>query len=134
MCFRPVKLPKLSITKLPKSHKEKTVNSKLTDKSSKLNHNKNNIIKKTDSSSKLPNINAVSSSLPTSSSGNRIPQESTQPLTKYSTNTDLNCKADSTNIDIEKTQNTSKDFLQFVVEGQLKYNYLINSKDTDPLK
>lgn len=128
MCFRQIKMSKLLVTKLTKNHKEKK-------HYFELNHTKNNIMKITDSSSKVTNINANSSSFSTSSSINRVPQESSQSLTKYSSNTDINCKADSTNIiDIDETQSTSTNFHESVIEEQLIYKYLSNCKKKDPLK
>lgn len=126
--FRPEKQARFLVAKDTKSNKGKSVDPKSPDKISKPNQITSNQVKKIDSSLKLNNVNTTICDSATLSSG-KVTQEliSYQP-SKKPTNTDLNCKVDSTNIDIEK--NPVEISKQFNILNNGQFNYKINDNTT----
>jgi len=109
--FRPEKQPRLSITKLSKSSKEKKVVTKVPEKVTKINQCKINQLKKIDSS-KFNNVGVVSASS-TANITNRSQELTSHQSTKHPINTEKICKLiDSTDVVIDKfSPEISKEFL-----------------------
>lgn len=127
--FRPVKLPRLSISKTPKILKEKKDVLKSPEKVSESNLIKNNKSKKEYIPQTAVKIPSITSATTSSVAAHRVPLESTSPRpTKQSSNVDLNCKVDSTNVDVEDGR--CGPFYQFKTDGLT----ISNKKDLNSKK
>lgn len=112
-----MKAPKLSIATT--GLKENPTKVHLKSPNKKYNQVKGNQIKKIDSCLSK-NLNAATFVQSPSSSINRVSQEPTNShISKFPTNIDLNCKADSTNADIEKVPNIKTNLVQILPDGNI---------------
>ncbi|XP_025417983.1 uncharacterized protein LOC112688813 isoform X3 [Sipha flava] len=131
---KPVKMPKLITTELPKRRERKADRTLIESISKFITATKENKLKNIDSPPK-PTVNNAFAVIPsTSSSAIRVSQETTnQPPIKELSNLDVNCNSDSSPIDFQVPSGVKKEY-QFGPNGKFKTLDHDSTKQDEPKK